>query len=894
LTLGALGLDNRGVSRAAAEVGSTANSYQILAKLATGGMAEIFLARGEGVAGVERYCVLKRILRDRASDVHFVRMFLDEARLAAQLQHPNIAQVYDIGKLGDSYFFTMEYVHGETVRSLLHRAQGLRRKLPVSCVLTIAAGTAAGLHHAHTRLGFDGRPLGIVHRDVSPSNLMVSYEGGVKVVDFGVAKAADRGHETKSGTVKGKISYLSPEQCKGKRVDRRSDLFSLGICLWEMLTTERLYRRSSDFENMHAIVNEVTPAPSSRRDDIPREIDELVLRLLGKTADERLQTADEVVEAIEDVASRTGSVLSTSALGKFMRELFGQRPEPWLELENQQEPGEAITVTSEPIPPELAAAPADNVHQQLASVVDLSAPRVATESLDSVASAGSLAPLPPEIPTTQGKRIPLGFPLAAPPPTNPGIPLPPADLPPALPPPPRPTGRSYAVALPDSPEAELAAPASVNAPAPQAQASTQPPPPLPAVVPGLLPAPSGALPATQPSPSGQPPATFGALAATQPSPSEPQPAAFGALPATQASPSEPQPAAFGALPATQASPSEPQPAASGALAATQASPSGPQPTTFGALSATQPSPSGAPSPPSRGPSGTQPPSGPKASAFAPPPGTPVPPSGPQAAFAASSGHLPRVTSAGLSVSAADSHGSPRSSASYRTPVERHGWPFYAVIGGAALVSSLAVMLVMRSDSTSTDAATTATPAGAAVRAADTAAARSPASAITVVPIEPVVADPPTDPAPAGPAMKPITDERSAESPDRSAGAPQRPSRIAKASAPSRTAAPAAAAPGQPPARRDREDEISRFYAAELYDKVVEQCGVGPVNAEHAPLCFLAACHVGNEARARKLIAAVPASRRDQLTVNCKQLGVDIKKPEKAAVDCEADPMACQH
>src|SRR5215831_10706131 len=208
LTLAAQESDNPGVAKVAAEVGSTANSYQILAKLAVGGMAEIYLARGAGVAGVERYCVLKRILRERANDVRFVQMFLDEAKLAAQLQHPNIASVYDIGMLGDSYFFTMEYVHGETVRSLLQRAQVQRRSLPMACVLTIAAGAAAGLHHAHERNGNDGRPLGIVHRDISPANLMVSYEGNLKVVDFGVAKAADR-VETKSGTVKGKISYLS-------------------------------------------------------------------------------------------------------------------------------------------------------------------------------------------------------------------------------------------------------------------------------------------------------------------------------------------------------------------------------------------------------------------------------------------------------------------------------------------------------------------------------------------------------------------------------------------------------------------------------------------------------------------------------------------------------------
>jgi serine/threonine protein kinase len=389
LTLDAIAPDNHRVSRAA-EVGSTANSYQILAKLAAGGMAEIFLARGEGVAGVERYCVLKRILRDRATDVHFVRMFLDEARLAAQLQHPNIAQVYDIGKLGDSYFFTMEYVHGETVRGLLHRAQGLRRPLPLHCVLTIAAGTAAGLHHAHDRLGFDGRALDIVHRDVSPSNLMVSYEGGVKLVDFGVAKAADRAHETKSGTVKGKISYLSPEQCRGKRVDRRSDLFSLGICFWEMLTTERLFKRATDFENMNAIVTEATPPPSSRRPDLPPEVDALVLRLLAKEADDRFQTADELIEAIEAVSAQTRTVLSASALGRFVRELFGHRPEPWLELDAQQDHAEPVTVTSEPIPRELALVASVGVDQQLASVIDLSGRPSVTESLDVLPSSSSV------------------------------------------------------------------------------------------------------------------------------------------------------------------------------------------------------------------------------------------------------------------------------------------------------------------------------------------------------------------------------------------------------------------------------------------------------------------------------------------------------------------------
>jgi serine/threonine protein kinase len=356
---------------ALAEVGSTANSYQILAKLATGGMAEIYLARSAGVAAVQRHVVLKRVLRDRASDLQFIRMFLDEARLVAQLQHPNIAQVYDVGKLGDSYFFTMEYVHGETVRALLARAHELHRSPPLGCVLAIAAGAAAGLHHAHTRIGIDGRPLDIVHRDVSPSNLMVGYDGSVKLVDFGVAKTADRVQETQSGAVKGKISYLSPEQARGQNVDARSDLFSLGIVLWELLAVDRLYKYDNDFEAMSAIIHSPPPPPSSRRSDIPPELDALVLKALAKQPEDRYQTAEELAEAIEDVAVQTSSALSAASLARFTRELFGNRPEPWVRLSAVHDP-EVVTVTSEPIPAELKIPLSDPIDRRLAAVVDLS------------------------------------------------------------------------------------------------------------------------------------------------------------------------------------------------------------------------------------------------------------------------------------------------------------------------------------------------------------------------------------------------------------------------------------------------------------------------------------------------------------------------------------------
>lgn len=329
-----------------AVVGSTANKYTIVAKLATGGMAEIFLARNESSAGVERYVVLKRVLEHRAADIKFVNMFLDEARLAARLQHPNIAQVYDTGKLGDSYFFTMEYVHGETVRHILHETFATQQPVPLACVLTIIAGVAAGLQHAHDRVGFDGRPLGIVHRDVSPSNLMVSYDGNVKVVDFGVAKAEHRASQTQTGAIKGKVGYMSPEQIRNTGLDARSDLFSLGIVVWEMLIGDRLFARAGEFETLEAIVTAPAPPPSTRRSEVTPEIDAIVGRLLQKSPRDRYQTAEELLEDLEVATVKSGLSLSVPSVRRFMRDLFGVRPEPWLVLARDRD-ADVVTVTGE-------------------------------------------------------------------------------------------------------------------------------------------------------------------------------------------------------------------------------------------------------------------------------------------------------------------------------------------------------------------------------------------------------------------------------------------------------------------------------------------------------------------------------------------------------------------
>src|SRR5947207_1612886 len=201
-------------------------------------MAEIYLARADGPAG--KLVVLKKILPRYADKPRYVQLFLEEAKLAAGLDHPNIAQVYDIGFEGGP-FFAMEYLHGQDLRSILHRTWRLHERFPIEHAVDIARQVASALHCAHDKRRDDGTLLGIVHRDVSPSNIIVTYDGATKLLDFGVAKTAASTVKTRTGTLKGKISYMSPEQARGAAIDRRSDIFSLGVVLWEMVTIQRLF-----------------------------------------------------------------------------------------------------------------------------------------------------------------------------------------------------------------------------------------------------------------------------------------------------------------------------------------------------------------------------------------------------------------------------------------------------------------------------------------------------------------------------------------------------------------------------------------------------------------------------------------------------------------------------
>jgi serine/threonine-protein kinase len=305
--------------------------YEVISHLATGGMAQIFLARTTGLGSFERHVVLKTILRERATDSRFVTMFLDEAKLAATLNHQNVAQVYEVDQADGAYFMAMEYVHGENARAILETTLRRGWTIPLELAVMIISGAAAGLHHAHERKGKNGQPLNIVHRDVSPANIMVGYDGSIKVLDFGIAKAEERATKTVGGTIKGKYGYMSPEQCKGKPIDRRSDIFALGICLYELTTLRRAFKGNDDFETMKRIVSGDVVLPSVAVPGYPRELEAIALTALANDPNARFQTGAELIEALDAFTVRAKLTGSNTSMGRFMIQLFGTKKEPWVD-----------------------------------------------------------------------------------------------------------------------------------------------------------------------------------------------------------------------------------------------------------------------------------------------------------------------------------------------------------------------------------------------------------------------------------------------------------------------------------------------------------------------------------------------------------------------------------
>jgi serine/threonine protein kinase len=298
--------------------------FKLVRRVAVGGMAEVHLARTKGVGGYDKYVAIKMIHPNFAEDEQFINMLIDEAKIAVQLNHANIAHTFDLGRVGDSYYITMEYVNGADLYKILRTASEKDVYLPFDCAAAIAQGVASGLDYAHRKRDANGTPLGIVHRDVSPQNVLVSYSGEVKIVDFGIAKAALKEQQTAAGVIKGKYYYMSPEQAWGDVVDLRSDIFSAGIVLYEMITGQMLYLE----EHLHKLLEMVRKAdivpPSTIRSDCPPELERIAMQALRKNPHDRYQRAADMAVDLERFLSGYAPNFAGGKLVQLLRQTVGE------------------------------------------------------------------------------------------------------------------------------------------------------------------------------------------------------------------------------------------------------------------------------------------------------------------------------------------------------------------------------------------------------------------------------------------------------------------------------------------------------------------------------------------------------------------------------------------
>jgi len=317
--------------------------YQLIGPLASGGMAEVLLARSIGPQGIERLLAVKRILPERAKDPEFVRMFLDEARNAAVLAHHHIVQVFDIELRDGVLFYAMEYLHGQTLAAVVSRAQ----RLPREAAIAIGIAVAAGLHHAHER------PSPIVHRDVAPSNVMITYDGNIKLIDFGIAKAANNLSNTVFGTFKGRLGYASPEQCRCEAVDRRTDVYSLAIMLYELTTGRPAIAAATEQEMVERMTEARVTPPSAFDPAFPPDLEAVLMKALSRDRAQRYATAEELQHELEAFAQRHGIHVSALAMSRMMNQLFASELEPWHRARDSGRTLEehVLSVTMHTLPP---------------------------------------------------------------------------------------------------------------------------------------------------------------------------------------------------------------------------------------------------------------------------------------------------------------------------------------------------------------------------------------------------------------------------------------------------------------------------------------------------------------------------------------------------------------
>ncbi len=297
--------------------------YQLIRKLAAGGMAEVWLAKVAGPMGFEKEVVVKRILPNLAEDAGFLQMFFSEARLAARLNHPHVVQIFDFGEANGTYYLAMEYIDGLNLRALLRRVSVLKMALsPVLCARLIATA-CEGLAFAHElRASETGKPLGLIHRDVSLDNILVSKQGSVKIVDFGIAKAADQSPRTMTGVIKGKVSYMAPEQLRNKPLDLRVDVYSLGIVFYELLTLHKPFDAHTEASMVEAILFEPMVPARKYRPDLPQEVSAILERALAKDREQRYPDCRAFHSDLEDYILSTGKKVGAPRIAQFVSKMM--------------------------------------------------------------------------------------------------------------------------------------------------------------------------------------------------------------------------------------------------------------------------------------------------------------------------------------------------------------------------------------------------------------------------------------------------------------------------------------------------------------------------------------------------------------------------------------------
>ncbi|MDR3683964.1 MAG: serine/threonine-protein kinase, partial [Geothrix sp.] len=368
-------------------------NYYLLEKIAVGGMAELFKAQQRGVQGFQKIVAIKRILPNYSDNEDFVTMFIDEAKLAAQLTHPNIVQIFDLGKAGSSYYIAMEYVNGHDLRTLLRKVREYGVPLPEQVAAFVAMKVAAALDYAHRKRGFDDRELKLVHRDISPQNVILSTEGAVKLVDFGIAKAASKASHTVAGALKGKLLYMSPEQATGQPLDNRSDLYSLGLVLFELLTGERCFQADSELGVLEKVRLGRVANLAALNPNVSRDMTAIVNRALQKSVEHRYPSARFMERDLREYLQRQGTHITEHDVAEYVSALY----------KGSRENLEQLVSARFPLPTSLTS----GTHRVLGGLAGASHPHGSFSQQETV-----LRPAPEEVPAEVPEEIPEG---AAPP-----------------------------------------------------------------------------------------------------------------------------------------------------------------------------------------------------------------------------------------------------------------------------------------------------------------------------------------------------------------------------------------------------------------------------------------------------------------------------------------------